>query len=902
MEYLTKQSKLTREEWNSIEVPCADGEKRILGLIEAGFADVNISRNYTLTLIQHMKMQSTPQFDAYLYNQYFEKPINELCEKYKGSTLSNPKGSTLSNPKGSALSNPSSTEIEKGASAVVGGRNPQLDPLAVVGGRNPQLKKADLIRFQNTHKHIEDHKQTIFEYILLDLLEKFLKHKNHSKKVSGGTKANDEWMFYYYTIHKLFGYKVEGCNGELRKQILAILDANVTVDEQLMEKMVAKGDKLIEKNEYLLKYADETLYDHQKQLFTVCKQPNPKLVLYIAPTGTGKTMSPLGLAEKYRVIFVCAARHVGLALAKAAVSVHKKIAFAFGCNDASDIRLHYFAVKDYTKNEKSGGIGKVDNSQGEKVEIIISDVQSYLPAMLYMLAFNPKENIILYWDEPTITLDYPDHELHSLIKKNWRENLIPNVVLSSATLPQRHEIIETINDFSVRFAGEAGHTSEAGAGASEAGHTSEAVAGASEAGHAEVHEIVSYDCKKTIPMINREGFAEMPHYLFDDYGKILEVVEHCKQYKTLLRYIDLGEAIQFIMFIDKGNGMLNDRYRVAAEFTDLTTLTMYNVKMFYLNLLGNLKADAWPQLYKTFHAKRTKRYESSVNIVTTDAHTLTDGPTIFLADDVSKIAQFYIQSANIPDYVSNDIMSKIQYNRTLNEKIDTMEKKMEDAIAKQAGGGGGAGGGDKDSKSSKKSKGGSKKSDSDERISPELKKDKQQIEDLKMSVKMVMLNPAYVPNTTDHLYKYAAKVEAPQAFTCNISEDVVEQIMQITDIADYWKLLLMMGIGVFASHKSTRYVELMKQLVQDHKLYMIIASTDYIYGTNYQLCHGYIGKDLGQMSQEKCIQAMGRVGRNKLQQDYSVRFRDNELLYKLFQRDDNKPEVANMNRLFNSDV
>ena len=869
MEYLTKQSKLTREEWNSIEVPCADSEKRILGLIEAGFADVNISRNYTLTLIQHMKMQSTPQFDAYLYNQYFEKPINELCEKYtKGSA------------KGSALSNPSSTEIDKGASTVVGGRNPQRN--------EPQLKKADLIRFQNTHKHIEDHKQTIFEYILLDLLEKFLKYRRSSK--ASGTKVNDEWMFYYYTIHKLFGYKVEGCNGELRKQILAILDANVTVDEQLMEKMVAKGDKLIEKNEYLLKYADETLYDHQKQLFTVCKQPNPKLVLYIAPTGTGKTMSPLGLAEKYRVIFVCAARHVGLALAKAAVSVHKKIAFAFGCNDASDIRLHYFAVKDYTKNEKSGGIGKVDNSQGEKVEIIISDVQSYLPAMLYMLAFNPKENIILYWDEPTITLDYPDHELHSLIQKNWKENLIPNVVLSSATLPQRHEIVETINDFATRFAGVAG--SGAGAGA----------------GHAEVHEIVSYDCKKTIPMINREGFAEMPHYLFDDYTKILEVVEHCKQYKTLLRYIDLGEAIQFIMFIDKsgnsstGTGvMLNDRYKVAAEFTDLNALTMYNVKMFYLNLLGNLQADAWPELYKTFHAKRTKRYESSVNIVTTDAHTLTDGPTIFLADDVSKIAQFYIQSANIPDYVSNDIMSKIQYNRMLNEKIDTMEKKMEDAIAKQAKGGGA---GDKDSSKSKSSSGKSKskKSDSDERLSPELKKDKQQIEELKMSVKMVMLNPAYVPNTTDHLYKYAAKVEAPQAFTCNISEDVVEQIMQITDIADYWKLLLMMGIGVFASHKSTRYVELMKQLVQDHKLYMIIASTDYIYGTNYQLCHGYIGKDLGQMSQEKCIQAMGRVGRNKLQQDYSVRFRDNELLYKLFQRDDNKPEVANMNRLFNSDV
>ena len=176
---------------------------------------------------------------------------------------------------------------------------------------------------------------------------------------------------------------------------------------------------------------------------------------------------------------------------------------------------------------------------------------------------------------------------------------------------------------------------------------------------------------------------------------------------------------------------------------------------------------------------------------------------------------------------------------------------------------------------------------------------------------MVLLNPVYVPNTKDHLYKYAPGISnsisnsisisnSKSAFTCNIAEHVVEQIMQIDDIADYWKLLLLMGIGVFAAHKSTRYVELMKQLAQDHKLYMIIASTDYIYGTNYQLCHGYIGKDLGNMSQEKCIQAMGRVGRNKLQQDYSVRFRDNALIYKLFHYDENKPEVENMNRLFNT--
>ena len=90
----------------------------------------------------------------------------------------------------------------------------------------------------------------------------------------------------------------------------------------------------------------------------------------------------------------------------------------------------------------------------------------------------------------------------------------------------------------------------------------------------------------------------------------------------------------------------------------------------------------------------------------------------------------------------------------------------------------------------------------------------------------------------------------------------------------------------------------MKKLAQEQKLFLIIASTDYIYGTNYQFCHGYIGKDLAQMSEEKCIQAMGRVGRNKLQQDYSIRFRDNALLEKLFFGDNVKPEVVNMRRLF----
>jgi hypothetical protein len=64
-----------------------------------------------------------------------------------------------------------------------------------------------------------------------------------------------------------------------------------------------------------------------------------------------------------------------LALARSAISISKKIAFAFGCSTAEDVRLHYFAATDYTTNKRSGQIQKVDNSVGDKVEIMICDIR-----------------------------------------------------------------------------------------------------------------------------------------------------------------------------------------------------------------------------------------------------------------------------------------------------------------------------------------------------------------------------------------------------------------------------------------------------------------------------------------------------------------------------------------------
>jgi hypothetical protein len=150
------------------------------------------------------------------------------------------------------------------------------------------------------------------------------------------------------------------------------------------------------------------------------------------------------------------------------------------------------------------------------------------------------------------------------------------------------------------------------------------------------------------------------------------------------------------------------------------------------------------------------------------------------------------------------------------------------------------------------------------------------------------------------LAKWAQGLNTSNSFTSNIDENIIVNIMLLKDVDDSWKILLLLGIGVFTEHKSQDYTEIMKKLADQQKLYLIIADSDYIYGTNYQFCHGYLSKDLV-LTQEKIIQALGRIGRNNIQQEYSVRFRDDSQITTLFTKfaSEDKPEVINMNRLFN---
>jgi len=789
------QDKLTKNEWNGTEIPISKEEKEILQMIRHGYHDVNYNYNKNQSLLGILKIEPSDDMMNYLYATYFDNLVQKMIKRY------------------------------------------DLD-YKVQFNAKKKAKKGDMMKIQNAIKDISKIRGKVYEYTLLDVTEYLL----------NAYYEDDDTLLHekYYTLFSLLKNNITKINTIVLDFIQFVLSEYK--EEINTKNMFEMADQLIEKNNILHQYSDIRLYEHQKRLFTVCKNPDPKLVLYIAPTGTGKTMSPIGLSESHKIIFVCAARHVGLALAKSAISMEKKVAFAFGCNSVEDIRLHYFAAKDYSVDKRTGRIYNVDNSNGANVQIMITDIKSYLSAMYYMKAFNEAEDLILYWDEPTISMDYEEHEFHKYISENWQKNIIPNIILSSATLPQEEELIETIGDFRSKHE------------------------------DSNVYNIVSHDCNKSIPLVNKENYVELPHLKYQEYQQFRLSINHCKNYKTLLRYYDLKEIIAFISYMDTNGRIANSRLSIEDSYSDINNLTMNQIKIHYLELLDCITEDEWSDVYMHFQNCRKPKYDSSIYVATKDAHTLTDGPTIFLSENVEKIAKFILQTSKIPEKVMSDLMEHIDFNDKILKTISVKEKELEDSLGKDA---------EKENKMS------------DNRLSPEQKKLQAEINSMLSVMKTITLNDLFVPNKLEHLRYWNNTDIVDKEFSCNIEPNIVERIM-LLQVDNIWKILLIMGIGVFTNHTNKDYTEIMKELADKQHLYLIIASTDYIYGTNYQFCHGYISKDLENMSQEKTIQALGRIGRNQLHKEYSIRFRDDGLIDKLFMKEENKPEVINMNKLFNT--
>jgi hypothetical protein len=876
-----KQRKLNKSEWGSIEISVSTNELNVLNLIIKGFHDVTTRINANNSIFTFLKIEYSEKIEDYIYIKFLHSKVNKIEVLLKSMFA---------------------------------------DYKCMKVDTNIKPNSSDRIRLERFDEETIKNND-VYESLLLVHLEKVVEYKKQNN--------NKLFHFHYYTLYKLIRNNILRLNRHVKNFVNIVLYKFADdIDKSII---IENAVDFVEKNSSLLKYGDLMLYEHQKEIFTLIKQPRPKLIMYMAPTGTGKTLTPIALSEHKKVIFVCAARHVGLALARAAISVKKKVAFAFGCASADDIRLHYFAAKEFTKNKRTGGIRKVDNSVGDNVEIMISDIKSYLPAMYYMISHFGANNIITYWDEPTITMDYTDHEFHKTIRKNWKENDIPTIVLSSATLPKEHELTQTIPDYLNKFPG------------------------------AEICNIVSHDCKKSIPIVNKDGFVVLPHYLTENYDEMMKIANHCGNYLTLLRYFDLKEVVEFIAFVNRNN-YANNRMRLERHFEDLDSINMKNIKIYYINMLKNITASNWNVVYRHFADNRRPRIlensvvdtkgnkiqkvrslgpgvsssvpqhslsgapltrlaseqiastrmveplqagTSGVYVTTKDSYTLTDGPTIFISNDIEKIAKFCVQQANIPPSVMEELMKKIEYNNVINKKIYDLEAELDlikEGIEHRAKNtvnvmdkGHCVNGRSKSGKDAKKL---SKDIPEEFQNKGALNKMTAEINQLRTMIKRASLNDTFVPNKKNHIDKWAPDASISNTFTSSIDEQIVADIMALNGVDNLWKVLLMMGIGVFINHDNITYTEIMKKLADEQRLYMIIASSDYIYGTNYQFCHGFLSKDLD-LTQEKVIQAMGRIGRNNIQQTYTVRFRDDSQIAKLFTSDTAKPEVINMNILFN---
>ena len=76
------QRKLNKSEWDSIEIPVSQQEKKILELIISGFNNVNIKINEHNSLISFLKIEYSDKMEDYLFNRYFREIITGLIKKY----------------------------------------------------------------------------------------------------------------------------------------------------------------------------------------------------------------------------------------------------------------------------------------------------------------------------------------------------------------------------------------------------------------------------------------------------------------------------------------------------------------------------------------------------------------------------------------------------------------------------------------------------------------------------------------------------------------------------------------------------------------------------------------------------------------------------------------------------
>tara|TARA_A200000113_G_scaffold147951_2_gene133232 strand:- start:396 stop:2897 length:2502 start_codon:yes stop_codon:yes gene_type:complete len=819
-----KQTKLTKQEWTQMEKPLTNiQESNILKMIESGYEDEKACYKPYICLNQFLNIQ--PDFDAFIFDTLLLEKLIKLNKK-------------------NALSLDSFLQSNK--------------------KRKLKVSKADQIRIQNSSKLFEKNNKydnTIIEFILLQEIKTMSKVIQKSKVY----QTEKKYLLSLYNVYLIWNEYREELNkvfDNALEEIMATFLKHLNV-----EFLLKHVSKCIEHNP-CLKYKTFYLYTHQKEIISIFKTQStvPKFIMYCAPTSSGKTLSPLALSTHYKVLFVCASKHIGLSLAKSAYHLNKKVGFAFGCQDVDNIRLNYNAIHSYKENHYKKKIP--DHSDGTNVDIMICDLVSFEYAMLYMKAFHKVENSILFWDEPTIGLDVDTHKLHEKIKYIWDINVIPNVVFSCATLPKEDKIQGMINSFETKFP------------------------------RAMSQYIHSYDQITNLMMYDDCGNVIMPHTYFEDYKIMYDFLVY--QGKKYYKFYNCHECAKFLLFY---NTHISTDF-LRKQFQDnISNVSLFTIKDTYIRCLFDIKEDTWGVIrnkYLSLYPLNTVPDESiGCDLTTKHAHSLTNGPTLYISNQVQNICKYLLHIAKIDPKILQGIQGKINENKQISVSLGKKKKDYEDKIAKFQ---------DND------------KIMEQMRFPPDVMELHREIEQLESSIRQLHIDAIFQPNSRSHYEKWNREkcidYDNSDVYTCHVDDASIKEVMYLYTVHEIYKILLLMGVGVFSdeiiprmqdnnhidessiSEENNSYLEIMKQLAQEKSLYLIIANSDYIYGTNYQFSHCYLGKDMKHMSQEKIIQCIGRIGRQERNKHFSFRFRSKEQIDVLYKIPEESMEAINMNKLF----
>ena len=76
-----KQRKLSKSEWESIEIPVSSSELDVLKLICTGYYSVNTKCNNNNSLFTFLKIEFSECMEEFLYKKFFSENINKWNQK-----------------------------------------------------------------------------------------------------------------------------------------------------------------------------------------------------------------------------------------------------------------------------------------------------------------------------------------------------------------------------------------------------------------------------------------------------------------------------------------------------------------------------------------------------------------------------------------------------------------------------------------------------------------------------------------------------------------------------------------------------------------------------------------------------------------------------------------------------